>query len=300
MLKSALRTALIRMAHSVLREPSIRTALWDIVQRGADVNSTRPQPVNPWGELWRHAGRQTVDYIEERMLVAALHRDRKSLMRAALRKADLNGLYLEFGSGWKAESINFLAAQLDAPVHGFDSLQGLPEDWFGDKSAGSHSSQGRRPAVRDNVELHIGWFDETLPEFLAHHREQASFIHIDCDVYSSTKTVFDLLGERVVPGTVIQFDEYFNYPGWRHHEFRAFQEFIAESGLDYNYLGYTTQFAVAVQIEPPAEARRRGEPRPRLRQDPAARVGPPRVDAGPCKARRRRRPGTEQRRRHRD
>ena len=29
---------------------------------------------------------------------------------------------------------------------------------------------------------------------------------------------------------MIVFDEYFNYPGWRGHEFKAFQEFVAETG----------------------------------------------------------------------
>jgi hypothetical protein len=32
------------------------------------------------------------------------------------------------------------------------------------------------------------------------------------------------------------FDEYLNYPGWRDHEFRAFQEFVAETGRQYEYL----------------------------------------------------------------
>ncbi len=63
-------------------------------------------------------------------------------------------------------------------------------------------------------------------------------MHVDCDIYSSTKTIFDLLASRIVAGTVIVFDEYFNYPGWRHHEYKAFQEFCATSGHSYRYLGY--------------------------------------------------------------
>jgi hypothetical protein len=75
-------------------------------------------------------------------------------------------------------------------------------------------------------------------------------MHLDCDLYSSTKTVFDLQGDRIVSGTVIQFDEYFNYPGWRTHEYKAFHEFIYDRGLQYTYLGYTLAgFSVAVMIE---------------------------------------------------
>lgn len=50
-----------------------------------------------------------------------------------------------------------------------------------------------------------GWFDETLPKFAAEVEGPAAFLHVDCDLYSSTRTVFEALGDRVVPGTVIVF-----------------------------------------------------------------------------------------------
>ncbi len=86
--------------------------------------------------------------------------------------------------------------------------------------------------------LHIGWFEDSLPTFLREHTESFAFIHMDADLYSSTKTVFDLAGDRFVDGTIIQFDEYFNYPGWQAHEHRAFQEFLGSSPFDAEYLGY--------------------------------------------------------------
>ena len=68
-----------------------------------------------------------------------------------------------------------------------------------------------------------------------------AFIHIDCDLYSSTKTIFELLGERICPGTVILFDEYFNFHNWQKHEYKAFQEFVKEHNVTYEYLGYARQ-----------------------------------------------------------
>jgi hypothetical protein len=41
-----------------------------------------------------------------------------------------------------------------------------------------------------------------------------------------------------VPGTVIVFDEYFNHPTWRQDEHKAFQEFIAERRIGFDYIGY--------------------------------------------------------------
>jgi hypothetical protein len=72
-------------------------------------------------------------------------------------------------------------------------------------------------------------------------------MHIDCDLFSSTQTIFRLLVDRIVPGTVILFDEYFNFPNWENHEYKAFQEFVAKQGIKYTYLGFARQ-QVAVQI----------------------------------------------------
>jgi len=53
-----------------------------------------------------------------------------------------------------------------------------------------------------------------------------------------------------VPGTVIVFDEYFNYPAWKLHEFKAFQEFIEASGRRYKYIGFSAEKGhVAARIE---------------------------------------------------
>ncbi len=113
----------------------------------------------------------------------------------------------------------------------------MPEAW----RPGFEQGAFRRtdlPEVAGNVDLVVGWFDQTLPGFLAERPgEPVALLHVDCDLYSSTRTVFSQLGERIVAGTVIVFDEYFNYPGWRAHEYQAFQEFVRERGLRYEYLG---------------------------------------------------------------
>jgi hypothetical protein len=160
------------------------------------------------------------------------------------------GLILEFGV-WSGKTINMIADYVgpSRQVHGFDSFEGLPEDWFGQFTKGRFHTQGKLPEVRSNVQLHVGWFDKTLPDFAAEHRENIAFLHVDCDLYSSTKTIFDLLGDRLVPGSVILFDEYFNYPGWREHEHRAFQELVQERSLKYRWIAYNrVEWNAAVQI----------------------------------------------------
>ncbi len=185
------------------------------------------------------------------MLTKVMVTDRLKLMKHALETAaELDrGMYLEFGCGYTGRSTRFIAKHIEGTLHGFDSFEGLPEEWFGDLGKGSLHSSAEMPDYPPNVVLHRGWFNESVPKFAQEYNGHIAFMHIDCDLYSSTKEVFDALGDRIVPGTVIQFDEHFNYPGWQQHEFRAFQELVAERNLDYEYLGYDQSgYSVALVI----------------------------------------------------
>jgi hypothetical protein len=194
-----------------------------------------------WLDLRLHAKRDSVAYIIANMPDALVKTDRFDLLAFALSRAPAQGLVLEFGVE-KGASLRHLAAHTTRIVHGFDSFEGLPGDWGGTKEAkGAFDLKGRLPQIPPNAKLHIGWFDQTLPAFLATNAEPCALIHIDCDIYSSTVTIFDALKERIRPGTVIVFDEYFNYPGWRNHEYKAFQEFIARTNHSYSYLGFSAE-----------------------------------------------------------
>jgi len=184
------------------------------------------------------AKRETLDYIQARMRDALLFNDRWDVLSYAVAQATLPGLYLEFGVE-NGDSVSWIAARTQRTVHGFDSFEGLPEDWSGTfERRGKFSRRGAAPKVPGNVELHVGWFDKTLPDFLRTTNENVALLHVDCDIYSSTKTLFDQLGDRLKPGSIIVFDEYFNYPNWQRHEFRAFQEFVERTGLAYDYAGF--------------------------------------------------------------
>ena len=165
----------------------------------------------------------------------------------AVANVKIEGLFLEFGV-WQGRSINFISSCTDNIVHGFDSFEGIPEAWEGEPS-GSYSTFGKLPDVNANVALHRGWFDDSLPVFLAANQAPVAFINIDCDTYNSTRTIFKCLGEHIKVGTVIVFDEYFCFPNWREHEYKAFQEFLSDSGHQYEYLFfnlYTRQACVLI------------------------------------------------------
>jgi hypothetical protein len=189
----------------------------------------------------------TAAYYEAHVCGAEAVGSRAELLAFAARVAPPDGLALEFGvaTGW---SINRLAGLVpERRVYGFDSFDGLPEAW-GPLEKGAFAQSV--PNVASNVELVVGLFEATLPAFVAAHPGPVSLLHVDCDLYRSAATIFRLLGDAIGPGAVIVFDEYWNYPGWRQHEHRAFQEFVAERGLRYRYAAFVpTHQQVCVVIE---------------------------------------------------
>ena len=158
-----------------------------------------------------------------------------------------HGLILEFGVR-HGTSIRQLASFTSQPIYGFDSFEGLPEDWH-KESKEVYSTRGKIPKVPAHVTLIPGWFEETLPLFLKKHEEDVALINIDCDIYSSTKTVLDLLNPRIKKGTIILFDEYIGNLHWEEDEHKAFMESIDTHQWKYEYLfysAYTKQVAVKI------------------------------------------------------
>jgi len=235
-------------------------------------------------------------------------KDRVGLLRLGITKAMHvkkrfpNAQFLEFGVHQGKDLLRmatFLRSIEDQPqqkqhncdqkqlayttFHGFDSFEGLPEDWnngrfdaddkpFHKKGAfdmcgrlpdldnlvhhqrlqlGHHGNNNRtnRDIHLDNIQCHKGWFHESLPLFLEQQRSEnghapfVAFVHADADLYSSTFTVLKLLCDKRLfcKGSIVVFDEFWNYPNWQHGgEYKAWMDIVHAFGLDskYEYFGY--------------------------------------------------------------
>jgi hypothetical protein len=181
----------------------------------------------------------TVEYIENNLPHVQSVGRRLELLTKAFGQADVSGdrLICEFGV-FNGSSINHTARLTKNTVFGFDSFQGLPEDWGGDQKKKGTFRVSKIPRVEKNVILVKGWFNETIPPFLNQHAGKIGFLHVDCDLYSSTKIIFDSLGSRLQAGSVIVFDDYFNYPRWEEGEAKAFKEFLLRTGLSAEFISY--------------------------------------------------------------
>lgn len=181
---------------------------------------------------------------------------REDLYYYVLPRLMANGALLEFGV-LAGVSIRYIARRVGArTVHGFNSFLSFPDDGVvpvGGTGAKFYVSKltggGALPVVPDNVVLHNGWFTEALLDFVAALNEPVALLHIDCDIYSSTRGVFIALAHHLVPGTIVVFNEYNGIYDWERQEFLAFQEFGAANGVGYEYLSYRFDSQATMRIE---------------------------------------------------
>ena len=166
-------------------------------------------------------------------MINATQQQRKIHFEAAFADAATTGYIVEcgVGLGWSLRWITNLAAP-NQKIFGFDSFDGLPEDWImsDDLTVPSGYFKCNPPNI-DGVEYRVGLFEDTLPIWKQDHPGRIAFLHVDADLYSSCVTVLSELNDQIVPGTVIVFDEMFEtikYKNWEQGEYKAFNEWKEE------------------------------------------------------------------------
>lgn len=146
-------------------------------------------------------------------------------------------------------------------VVGFDSFEGLPSSddhprWKPGMFRVNHSfhpicKQGEK--VSEEVILALfeqyqlprptieaGDFATVLPRVMGEKYRQAAVVHIDCDLYDSTRTVLFGIQPTLQEGTIFLFDDWFHFRGSKHKgEQRAFYEFM-EAQSDWSFIEYQT------------------------------------------------------------
>lgn len=230
-------------------------ASWYVYRRLQDnIRRNRPFEV-----LWETSAQQSAEFIEKNFDDAVVFQHRMDFWHHVMSKIPSEGELVEVGV-FQGVSINFIAdclAKANDPrlVHGFDSFEGLEEDWSGEAlGSGFFHLHGRLPAVRPSVRLHKGWVQDTLEPFYAEHgRPKVALIHIDTDTYTPARHILEASAPLLTEGTIIVFDELIGYPNWQSHEFKALQETLDRSC--YRFIGFTSRQAAIRICKPPAQAR---------------------------------------------
>jgi O-methyltransferase len=133
--------------------------------------------------------------------------------------------YFEFGvaRGDSLRSWCALNSHPETRFFGFDSFEGLPENWTSSRPKGAFSTSGKTPDISDpRVRFIVGWFQHSLPEFLQSYQSiNRLVIHNDSDLYSSTLYCLTAMNAFIPAGTLIIFDEFYDVL----HEYRALSDY---------------------------------------------------------------------------
>jgi len=152
--------------------------------------------------------------------------------------------YLEFGVAGGTSFAWWVKANRHpgSRFFGFDTFEGLPEDWhFFKKGAFSFDI----PFLEDERGTFIkGLFQDTLYNFLDNYRrsldtpDATRVLHMDADLYSSTLFALTMMAPFLRNGDIVFFDE-FNIPN---HEFAAWSDFIKSYYIRYEVIGSVNNF----------------------------------------------------------
>ena len=150
-------------------------------------------------------------------------------------------LFLEFGVFKGASLLMYHSAYKDNKIKpyffGFDAFKGLPEEKE-DKYSPWHTGQFNLDGVinpelldKEGVEIIPGWFrdtlnDETVKKF---GKKKAGFVHVDCDIYSSTVEVLEFLvtNDLLADGALIVYDD---WGAWKNAHLPEGSEYLIAEG----------------------------------------------------------------------
>ena len=210
---------------------------WDVNKEIGNVGSTIPLTIliprddsnTPLFNYWRE---QKIPWAHSR----------NELFETAVKlTSNMNGLDLDFGT-LTGNCIRILAELLpNKTIYGFDSYKGYPAD-FGVQGKGAWAIPVPKN-LPTNTQLIVGLFQDTLVNFLKEKQQKINIIHIDCDLYDSTKYVFDNCYPYIQEGTVVQFNGLFNRNiigntlYWFNDELTAWNDFVTEKNIKWDWIG---------------------------------------------------------------
>lgn len=166
------------------------------------------------------------------------HANREALWNDAIAQTSGGDIvFMEFGV-WQGYSLKYFAERLKSPgsrFYGFDSFEGLPEDWtqVGAKK-GDFDLGGKMPHSEDpRITFVKGWFQDSVPEVVSRLVERDSdaemIIHYDGDLYSSTLFTLTEIDRFKRPYLAI-FDEFYG------HEARALDSYMQSHRAEVDFI----------------------------------------------------------------
>ena len=135
-------------------------------------NKNNFHPINIWNLEER---KKSYEYFKQYFDKSMLFESREKIQNFSARTAcenfsNENYLFLEFGvyNGESITRISKILKKYDKQIFGFDSFEGLSENWQGfSEDKGTFTRQGKMPELQsDNIKIIKGNIRNTLKDFL--------------------------------------------------------------------------------------------------------------------------------------
>lgn len=240
---------MIRKVYEIIKDALVKIALTSKKYHAKDFNSF----------LQKKAHEKTFEILSDELSSSLIFDNKYEFWDFCLDEAINNSnmeidknLILEFGVG-AGNSINYFANKLsqhNLSIFGFDTFFGNPEIWPGSNNAiGSSTQFGEIPKnLKKNVIIIKGKIEDTLVEFQKKHLEKILLIHIDVNIYSTSKFILEKTKDKLQSGTIIIFDELVNYSfWWKNGEYKALKEVFLED--EFEYIAFDNAKKAAIRIK---------------------------------------------------
>ena len=175
---------------------------------------------------------RSISWILSLPTIPRLEFNRWSVFDFAIKNSVKSRAFYEFGV-WMGESFRYLEKYYSKSF-GFDTFEGLPEDWH-DVPSGSYSSFGKIPKIGQG-EFIVGEFSQSLPNFFRKKQPLAGLLNFDADLYSSTSCALENSKSVIDDASVLVFDELIVNENWEQDEYKAVQEFCHKFNLKYDVM----------------------------------------------------------------
>ena len=188
------------------------------------------------------------------------------LQIATAKAIDMAGLdfgaYYEFGT-FKGFNLWFAERYTRSKIvgynwqfYGFDSFEGMPENdvhpnWAkGNYAASLEEVDGhlrRSRADMTRITLIKCWFDN-IPQSVG--MAPATVVVIDCDLYESAVEVLKFIGPKLVPGSIILFDDWYAYDAdpAKGEQFAWYQYLAEHRDIQYGTLFNFGKYGKTIEI----------------------------------------------------
>lgn len=191
---------------------------------------------------------ETIENFKQKFEKAFLSTDKFGIREFAIQQALSQDLsceffYLEFGT-FEGRGANFFA-KFVKKFYTFDSFTETMNNYEQGHTTTNQSFKLKKiPKLKKNVVIVKGFVQDTVDAFLNQNNPKINFVHFDLADYPSTLFVLKKIKPFLKKNSILIFNNFYNYVGWKNGEYKALNQVLAND--EYRYIGFCLRNRICV------------------------------------------------------